>query len=163
MAHSMDFLVKKLDKIKINDDVFLGNDLTFEQNFLNKLIEKIEEEIENQNVDGEVSYYLHQISMSICCETSIMTETLARKLLKLTNWLMDEHFFQNNGLRELGWCSHYMLDRRSYNYHENKRFFKKTEIVEFYWFNSSPSRFKEQKTISEVKACNCMHCQLIMS
>ena len=31
MAHSMDFLVKKLDKIKINDDVFLGNDLTFEQ------------------------------------------------------------------------------------------------------------------------------------
>ena len=33
MAHSMDFLVKKLDKIKINDDVFLGNDLTFEQKF----------------------------------------------------------------------------------------------------------------------------------
>ena len=29
----MDFLVKKLDKIKINDDVFLGNDLTFEQKF----------------------------------------------------------------------------------------------------------------------------------
>ena len=34
--------------------------------------------------------------MSICCETSIMTETLARKLLKLTDGLMDEHFFQNN-------------------------------------------------------------------
>ena len=65
----MDFLVKKLDKIKINDDVFYGNDLTFEQKFLNKLIERIEEEIENQNVDGEVSYYLHQRSMSICCET----------------------------------------------------------------------------------------------
>ena len=32
---------------------------------------------------------------------------------------MDEHFFQNNGLRELGWCSHYMLDRRSYDYHKN--------------------------------------------
>ena len=29
----MDFLVKKLDKIKINDDVFLGNYLTFEQKF----------------------------------------------------------------------------------------------------------------------------------
>ena len=48
-----------------------------------------------------------------------MTETLARKLLKSTDWLMDEHLFQNNGLRELGWCSHYMLDRRSYNYHKN--------------------------------------------
>ena len=42
MACSMDFLVKKLDKIKINDDVFLRNDLTFEQKFLNYLIEKIE-------------------------------------------------------------------------------------------------------------------------
>ena len=80
MAHSMDFLVKKLDKIKINDDVFLGNDLTFEQKFLNKLIEKIEKEIESQNIEGEVSYYLHKRGMSICCEMSIMTETLARKL-----------------------------------------------------------------------------------
>ena len=59
----MDFLVKNLDKIKNNDDVFLGNDLTFKQNFL---IEKIEKEIENQNVEGEVSYYLHKRSMSIC-------------------------------------------------------------------------------------------------
>ena len=42
MACSMDFLVKKLDKIKINDDVLLRNDLTFEQKFLNYLIEKIE-------------------------------------------------------------------------------------------------------------------------
>ena len=38
----MDFLVKKLDKIKINDDVFLRNDLTFERKFLNNLIKKIE-------------------------------------------------------------------------------------------------------------------------
>ena len=52
------------------------------KNFLNKLIEKIEKEIENQNIEGEVSYYLHKRSMSICCEMSIMTETLARKL----NW-----------------------------------------------------------------------------
>ena len=160
MACSMNFLVKNLDKIKNNDDVFLGNDLTFKQNFL---IEKIEKEIENQNVEGEVSYYLHKRSMSICCETSIMTGTLARDLLKLTDQLMDEHFFQNNDLRELGWCSHYMLDRRSYNYHKNKQFFKKTEIVKFYWLNSSPNRFKNQKTISEVKVCNCMHCQFFIS
>ena len=59
----MNFLVKNLDKIKNNDDVFLGNDLTFKQNFL---IEKIEKEIENQNVEGEVSYYLHKRRMSIC-------------------------------------------------------------------------------------------------
>ena len=35
----MDILTKKPDKIKINEDDFLGNDLTFEQRFLNKLIE----------------------------------------------------------------------------------------------------------------------------
>ena len=57
MACSMDFVVEKLDRIKINDDAFLGDDLTFEQKNLNKLIEKIEEEIENQNFEGEVSYY----------------------------------------------------------------------------------------------------------
>ena len=74
--------MRKLDKIKTNDDVFLGNDLTFEKKKLNKLIEKIEEEeIENQNVEGEVSYYLHKISISICFETSIIIETLARILL----------------------------------------------------------------------------------
>ena len=38
MACNMDLLTKKLDEIKINEDVFLGNDLTFEQRFLNKLI-----------------------------------------------------------------------------------------------------------------------------
>ena len=57
MACSMDFVVEKLDRIKINDDAFLGDDLTFEQKNLNKLREKIEDEIENQNFEGEVSYY----------------------------------------------------------------------------------------------------------
>ena len=52
MVHSMDFLVKELDKIKINDDVFFGYDSTFERKFLNELIEKIEEETEQQNVEG---------------------------------------------------------------------------------------------------------------
>ena len=56
MTHSIDFLVKELDKIKINENGFFGNDLTF----LNKLIEKIEEQFEKQNVEGEVSFYLHK-------------------------------------------------------------------------------------------------------
>ena len=71
----------------------MGNDLTFEQGFLNKLIKKIEQETEQEKIECEVSYYLHKKSISICCETSIMTETIARKLLKLTDRLMDEHFF----------------------------------------------------------------------
>ena len=61
-----------------------------------------------------------------------MTETIAKKLLKLTDWLMDERFFQKNDLRELDWCSNYMLDKRSVNYHIEEKIFKKTEIAEFY-------------------------------
>ena len=123
MVCNMGLLTKKLDIIKINEDVFLGNDLIFEQRFLNKLIEKIEQEIEQEKIDCKVSYYLHKKSMSICCETSIMTEMIARKLLKLTDRLMDEHFFEKDGLRKLGWCSNFILDRRTHNYHKNKEFF----------------------------------------
>ena len=136
----------------------MGNDLSYEEKFLNNVIEKIEQEIEN----CEVSYYLSKKSMSICYESLTMTETIARKLLKLADWLMDEHFFQKNGLRELGWCRNDMLDRRSVNYHEDKQVFKKTEIVEFCWLNNSPNRFHKQQFVTEVELCNCMHCRFFM-
>ena len=128
MACSVDFLTKKLEEIKISDDIFLGNDLSYEEKYLNSVIEYFEQKID----DCEVSYYVSKRSMSICSEILTMTETIARKLLRMVDWLMDEHFFQKNGLRELGWCSHYMLDRRSVNYDKEKQIFKKTEIVEFY-------------------------------
>ena len=149
MACSLDFLTKKLEEIKISDVVFLGNDLSNEKKNLNKVIENFEQKID----DCEVSYYVSNRSISICCENLTMTETIAKKLLKLTDWLMDEHFFQKNGLRELGWCSKYMLDRRSVNYHKEKQIFKKTEIVEFYWFNNSPNRFHKQQFVTEVEVC----------
>ena len=107
MACSLDFLTKELEEIKISDDVLLGNDLSNKKIFLNKVIENFEQKID----DCEVSYYVSKRSMSICCESFIMTETIAKKLLKLTVWLMDEHF-QKNGLRELGWYSNYMLDKK---------------------------------------------------
>ena len=128
MACSVDFLTKKLEEIKISDDVFLGNDLSNEKKNLNKVIENFEQKID----DCEVSYYVSKRSVSICCESLTMTETIAKKLLKLTDWLMDERFFQKNDLRELDWCSNYMLDKRSVNYHIEEKIFKKTEIAEFY-------------------------------
>ena len=51
MVCNMGIKKKKLDIIKINEDVFLGNDLIFEQRFLNKLIEKIEQEIEQEKIE----------------------------------------------------------------------------------------------------------------
>ena len=158
MACSVDFLTKKLEEIKISDDIFLGNDLSYKEKFLNSVIEYFEQKID----DCEVSYYVSKRSMSICSESLTMTETIARKLLRMVDWLMDEHFFQKNGLRELGWCSKYMLDRRSVNYHKEKQIFKKTEIVEFYWFNNSPNRFHKQQFVTEVEVCNCMHCRIFM-
>ena len=46
---------------------------------LNKEIENFEQKID----DCEVSYYVSKRSMSICCESFTMTETIAKKLLKL--------------------------------------------------------------------------------
>ena len=149
---------EKIEEIKISDYVFLGNDSSYEEKFINNLIEKIEKEVDH----CEVSYFLSKKSMSICCESLTMTETIARKLLKLADWLIDEHFFQKNGLRELGWCSNYMLDRRSVNYHKKKKNIKKTEIVEFYCFNHFPNRFYKQQFVTEAEVCNCMHCQFFM-
>ena len=77
MTHSIDFLVKELDKLKINDDGFFGNDLIF----LNKLIEKVEEEIEQQNVEDEVAFYLLKKSKSICCET--WARNIDQKVIKI--------------------------------------------------------------------------------
>ena len=128
MASSVDFLIKKLEEMKNGDDIFLGKDLSYEEKFLNSVIEKIEQEIE----DCEVSYYLHKKYMTICHESLTMTETIARKLLKMVDWLMDEYFFQKNDLRELGWCSNYMLDKRSVNYCKDQQVFKKNKTVEFY-------------------------------
>ena len=56
---------KKMKEIKITDDIFLGNDLSYEENFLNSVIEKFGQEIK----DCEVSCYLHRKSLTICCET----------------------------------------------------------------------------------------------
>ena len=33
MACSVDFLTKKLEEIKITDDIFFGNDLSYEEKF----------------------------------------------------------------------------------------------------------------------------------
>ena len=128
MAFSVESLTKKLEEVKISDDCFFGDDLSYEEKFLNEIETKTEKEIEN----SEISWYLSKRSMSLCFENSIMNEKIAKDLLSKIDWLMDAHFFKKNGLPELGWCSKYLLDRRSVNYHKEQHRFQKTEIVEFY-------------------------------
>ena len=91
-------MTKKLEETKISYDVFLGNDLSNEKIFLNQVIENFEQKID----DCEIPYYNSKRSMSIYCESLTMTETIAKKLLKLTDWLMDEHFFSEKWLKRIG-------------------------------------------------------------
>ena len=74
MACSTEFLTKKMEEIKITDDFFLGNYLSFEVDFLNNVIETFGQEIK----DCEFLFYLHR-----SCETTTTTYAIARKLLKL--------------------------------------------------------------------------------
>ena len=90
MACGIEFLTEKMEEIKITDDIFFGNDLSYEENFLNSVIEKFGKEIK----DCEVSFYLHRKNMSICCKTLTMTETIARKLLKIVDQLINEQVFK---------------------------------------------------------------------
>ena len=98
------------------------------------------------------------------CETLTMTETIAKKLLKIVDRLMDQHFFQTNGLRQLGWCAYYMLDRTSLDYYnqDTKEFLWKTEVTEFYLVNNSPNRAFKRQLVTEAKVCNCMYCRFFM-
>ena len=89
----MEVLTKQLEEVKINKDTFLGNDLSLELKFLNAIIEYLERKYE----DCKVSFYSHKRMMSICCESPTMNEEYAKNLLRMVDWLMDEHFFSEMG------------------------------------------------------------------
>ena len=89
MANSVESLIKQLEEVKINDDCFFGEDLSYEQNFLEKIEEKIEKEIPG----SEISYFFKKRSMALCFEIPSMNEKNAKDLLLKIDWLMDRHFY----------------------------------------------------------------------
>ena len=157
MAHSVDVLTKKLEEIKIADDIFSEKDLSNEQNFLNAVTKKFGKELKH----CEVSTYLSKRSMIICCETFVLTKVTSKNLLNVVDRLLDEHFFQADDLHQLGCCSNYMFDKRFLNYPKGNGIIQKTEVIEFYWFNHSPNRFDKQWNLSKVEVCNCVHCYFL--
>ena len=64
MAPSVESLTKNLEEMKINDHCFFGKDLSYEQNFLEKIKKKIEQDIP----DSEISYSFRKRLMTICFE-----------------------------------------------------------------------------------------------
>ena len=55
--------------------------------------------------------------MSLCVEMNQeITETKAKKLLEIIDWLTDKHFAKKLILRKVGWCAQQMLQKRIFNY-----------------------------------------------
>ena len=92
MANSVESLIKQLEKVKINDDCFFGEDLSYEQNVLEMIEEKIEKEVPG----SEISYFFRKRSMALCFEIPSMNEKIAKDLLLKIDCLMNEHFKKKN-------------------------------------------------------------------
>ena len=103
MAQGIELLTEKIQDIKINDNILFGKDLSFEQKFLNQIVEVCHEKIK----DCEVSFHLSKRSIYICCEMSTLKTNNARMLLDVVDFSMKKLF--SGGLSQLGWCAHYML------------------------------------------------------
>ena len=88
--------------------------------------------------------------MAINCETFILTKETCRTLLQAVEKNLTEKFMP---LWNLSWCSYYYLESRVIKYSD-----KKTQIIEFYWFNHSPVRHNEHKQLYESFVCKCIHC-----
>ena len=74
MAQEIELLTEKIQDIKIDDDISFGKDLSFEQKFLNQIVEVCHEKIK----DCEVSFHLSKRSMYISCEMLTPTTINAR-------------------------------------------------------------------------------------
>ena len=58
----------------------------------------------------------------------------------------------------MGWRVRYVLNRRTINYKKDEDLIRKTEIVEFYWFNFSPNCNPLLETFVPFSLCDCMNC-----
>ena len=77
---------------------------------MNDLKEKIQEKFE----DSKCSNFFGKRTMSLCVEMyQEITETKAKKLLKIVDWLTDEHFAEKLFLREVGWCAQHVTKKNS--------------------------------------------------
>ena len=100
-------------------------------------------------------------AVTICCDTVIITETIAKSLLDIADSVIKQYF--TSSLRQLGWCAHCMLDTRAITYPliksslmpekssqmpdlgefywlDKKRSPQSNELTEFNWFNNSSNR-----------------------
>ena len=78
MAQSVEVLSEKMQEMNLTNEVFYGEDLSSEENFLKALIESI---IENFEQYEEVSYYFKKKSMAFSFWSLIMPKEAIKKHL----------------------------------------------------------------------------------
>ena len=155
----MESLIKKIEQIKIDDHCYFGENLEHQHNFLNDLEEKIQEKFE----DSKTSNFFDKRPMSLCVKMyQEITETKAKQLLEIVDWLTDEYFAKKLILREVGWCAQQMLQKRILNYKKGEELIKRAHLIEFYWFDSSPLRFGKKETERSL-TCDCNYCKFFLS
>ena len=99
--------------------------------------------------------------MAFCFKSSLLSQDGVKQLLEVIDKTLIEYFF-NFGLSKNCCCSNYRMDSRIVCYPIEKSpgmgFVKRTQIIEFYWFNHSPVRHNEHKRLYESFVCKCIHC-----
>lgn len=101
--------------------------------------------------------------MSLCVKIPQVHEEISRKLFIKIDWILDIYFIHKKKLCEMGWCVRYVLDRRSINLKKDDQLIRKTEIVEFYWYNLSPNRNPLNTSFTPFALCDCMVCSFFKS
>ena len=159
MAQSIEVLSEKMQEMNLTNEIFYGEDLSSEEKFLKSLTEVVIKHFDEQY--QEASYFFRKKSMAFCFESSLLSQDGVKKLLEVIDENLIEYFF-NFGLSKIGCCSNYRMDIRIVRYPIEKSpgmgFVKRTQIIEFYWFNHSPVRHNEHKRLYESFVCKCIHC-----
>lgn len=115
-------------------------------------MENLQKEIEKEILNLQRSFFFGKRPMSLCFEIKETTEEVAKKWLSIVDSILEIHFVQKK-LREIGWCIHYILDKRTIVGSMDK-----SNIIEFYCFNSSPNRFNQTRIFEVFSFCNCLNC-----
>ena len=147
----MDSLIKDLKKMNLSDEIYFGDDLSNEENFL----KDVQKKVEQLNVK-DFSFYCGKKVMSISVKKYSKADAeFANKLLFIVDSTLDIYFGQKKTLYQTGWCSSYMIDSRIINsnekYEATKSFSEalqtnKSHLREFLWLNVSSNHklFKKE-------------------
>ena len=122
-------------------------EMTINENLEKKFLHNLELQLNLTFGDSIVSCMIREKGMAFSLETFPLQSETAKKLLKVVDDHITEYFFSSDGgLAKLGWCTKYLMESTVCFSKNAEDKFKKTQIIEFYWFRI------------ENTFCQCFHC-----